>query len=150
VPAVSRKADLFEDLRHGSPRLRRAHAVEARSVREVLRRGHLLEEARLDGDPVHELADHPRVVEGVVTEDPRLAGVVDQERREQADERRLPRTVLSEDRDALAARDRERQPGERGHAPPREAARAPIAAAELLAQVAHFDCRHVVTHGLTR
>ncbi len=39
----------------------RRHAVEARRVREVLGRGHLLEEARLDGDAVHEPPDRARV-----------------------------------------------------------------------------------------
>ena len=129
------KPTFVEDLGDLVPRLRRRHSVEARRVREVLGRGHLLEEARLDGDAVHELPDRTRLVERVVPEDARLAAVVDQERREQADERRLARAVLAENRDALAAFDRERHVLERRHPPPREAARAPVAAAELLRQV---------------
>jgi hypothetical protein len=43
-----------------------------------------------------------------VAEDAGLAAVVDEQRREQPDQRRLARAVLAEDRDALAALDRER------------------------------------------
>ena len=71
VAPVRREADLLEDLGDPVARLRRRHAVEAGRVGEVLRRGHLLEEARLDGDAVHEPADRPGVLERVVAEDAR-------------------------------------------------------------------------------
>jgi hypothetical protein len=48
---------------------------------------------------------------------------------------------LAEDRDAFAARDRERDAAERGHASAGEAARAAVTPAELLAEVPHFDRR---------
>src|SRR2546427_348448 len=47
--------------------------------------------------------DLARLLEDVVAEDARLPAVGQQQRREQADERRLPGAVLAEDRDALAA-----------------------------------------------
>jgi hypothetical protein len=83
-----------------------------------------------------------------VPEDAGLAAVVDQEGREQADERRLARPVLAQDGDALAARDRERDVVECGHAAPsREAARAPVTPPELLAEVRDFDRRHIPANG---
>ena len=75
-----------------------------------------------------------------MAEDPRLAAVVDQQRREETDERRLPRAVLAEDGDALAAGDRERDVGERRpRTLSREAARLFVLAVERLPQVAHLD-----------
>src|SRR5207237_2630403 len=104
----------------------------------------LLEEARLDRDAVDEPADRRRFLEHVVAEDLRLAAVLDQQRREQADERRLSRAVLAEDGDALATGDREGDVGERR---PRtlagETARFPGAAPERVAQVAHLDGGHL-------
>ena len=83
------------------------HPVEPRRVGEVLGRRHLLEEGRLDRDPVDEPANGAGLLEDVVAEDVRAAAVVQEQRREQPDERRLPRAVLAEDRDALAAGDLE-------------------------------------------
>ena len=69
-----------------------------------------------------------------------FAAVVDQQRREQADERRLPRAVLAEDGDALATGDREGDVDERRpRTLPRYAARFAVATVEGLAQVAHLD-----------
>jgi hypothetical protein len=51
-----------------------------------------------------------------VTEDARLAAVLEQKRREQADQRRLARAVLAEDGNALAALDRKRDRAERRYA----------------------------------
>src|SRR5207248_10213645 len=113
-------------------------------VREVLGRGHLLEEARLDRDAVDEPADRRRLLERVVAEDPRLAAVVDQQGREQADERRLPRPVLAEDGDALATGGREGDVGERRPGTfAGETARFPVAAPERLPQLAHLDGGHL-------
>src|SRR5581483_4949246 len=130
------------------PCLRRRHAVEARRVREVLLRGHLLEEARLDGDAVDEAPDGACLAERVVTEDARLSAVLEEERGEQADKRRLPGAVLAEDGDALAAFDREGDLLKRGHTAAREAPRLRITPAEDLRQVVDLDRRHVVTDGL--
>ena len=122
--------------------LRRRHPVEARRVREVLGRGHLLEEARLDRDAVHELADRrdswnaswpkmraspPSLIRSV--ESRRTS--VDFPSRSGRGSRRTRRV------------DRERDVLERGHPPPREPARAPVAAAELLRQVDDLDGRDV-------
>src|SRR5207249_9907282 len=68
------------------PRLPRRHAVEAGRVRQVLGRRHLLEEAGLHRHAVHEPPDRPRLAVRIVTEDPRLAAVVDQQRREERSE----------------------------------------------------------------
>jgi hypothetical protein len=139
---IRREADPAEDLGHGRARLARRHPVEPRGIGQVLGRGHLLEEARLDRDAVDEPADRRRVLHDVVAEDPRLAAVVDQERREQADERRLPRAVLAEDGNALAAGDREGDVVERRpRTLARESARMAILAPEGLPQVAHLDGR---------
>jgi hypothetical protein len=112
----------------------RPEAVEARGVAQVLRRAHLLEEARLDRDAVDQPPHRPGVAEGIVAEDQRGAAVGQQQRREQADERRLARPVRTEDGDALAPLDLEVQPLERGHA----ALAAAVTTGELLAQVVDF------------
>jgi hypothetical protein len=104
--------DAVQDRRDPLSRLARRQPVEPRRVREVLDRGHLLEERRLDGHSVDHPPDRPGLG-NVVPEDVRAAAVRQQQRREQPDERRLPGTVLAEDRDALAARDGERQPAQR-------------------------------------
>jgi hypothetical protein len=79
-----------------------------------------------------------------VPEDPRLAAVVDQQRREEPDQRRLARAVLAEDRDAFAALDRERDVVQRRHPLlPAEAAGVAVLAPELLRQVDDFDGRNV-------
>jgi hypothetical protein len=119
-------------------RLLRRHAVEPRRVPEVLGRGHLLEEGRLHRDPVHEAAHGPLVRDDVVPEDPGRSAVGEEQRREQTDERRLPRPVLPEDGDGLALLHRERDAVE-GDARALPTALAGILAAELLAQLAHLD-----------
>jgi hypothetical protein len=74
-----------------------------------------------------------------MAEDPRVAAVVDQQRREQADERRLSRAVLAEDGDALATGDGEGDVGERRpRTLARESARFTVAAPERLQQVANL------------
>ena len=102
VAAVGREADAGQDPRDLHARLARPHAVVARRVVQVLAGGHLLEEARLDRDAVDELAHRPRLGEDVVPEHACAAAVVEEQRREQPDERRLARAVLAQDRDALA------------------------------------------------
>src|SRR5437763_7346506 len=82
-----------------------------------------------------------------MTEDARLAAVVDEQRREQADERRLPRPVLAENRHALAARHRERDALDRGPALAREEARLPVSADEVLAEIADLDGRRLAEGG---
>jgi hypothetical protein len=80
-----------------------------------------------------------------VPEDRGGAAVVEQERREQADERRLPRAVLAQDRDALSALDREADVAQRDDvllALPAQAAAA-VAADELLAQLVDFHSDHL-------
>ena len=115
--------------------------VEAGRVGEVLLGAHPLEEARLDRDAVDEPPDGARRSrEDVVAEDARRAPVVQQQRREQADERRLAGAVLAEHGDALAAGDRQarRRPAP-ARAGAREAAVAAHAPAELLAEAARLD-----------
>jgi hypothetical protein len=90
------------------------HAVEAHRVGEVLRRGHLLEEARLDRDAVHQLLDLVGLRDHVVVEDPGDSAVGDQQRGEDADQRRLTRPVLAEHGDRLATAHREAHLVERG------------------------------------
>ena len=93
---LGREADAGEDLGNGLARLARRHPVEPRRVREVLGRGHLLEEARLDRDAVDEPADRRRILDDVVAEDPRLAAVVDPgASRAGGRRRRLPRAILA-------------------------------------------------------
>jgi hypothetical protein len=119
-------------------RLLRRHAVEARRVAEVLGRRHLLEERRLDRDPVHETAYGSLVRDDVVAEDPGRSAVGEEKCREQADKRRLPRTVLAEDGNGLSLVHRERDAAE-GDTRALLAALAGILAAELLPQLAHLD-----------
>ena len=139
---VRGEADALEDLRDlGLACLPRRHPVEPRRVREVLLGRHLLEEARLDRDAVDEPAHGARLLERVVPEDARLAAVVQEQRRQQPDERRLARAVLAEDRDALAALDRERDVLDRDAAARADAL---LPADELLAQVVNFDGVHLL------
>src|SRR5581483_7599416 len=118
-------------------------SVEARRVGEVLLRAHPLEEARLDRHPVDEPTDGARRRERIVPEDERRPRVVQQERREQADQGRLAGSVPAEDRDALAALDRERDAVQRRQAAlAREASVGLHPAPELLAKLAHLDSGH--------
>ena len=135
-PPRDREADALEDLRDARAGLARGHPVEASGVGEVLSRGHLLEEGGLDRNAVHEPANGPRLGEDVVAEDARAPAVVQEQRRKQPHERRLPRAVLAQDGDALAALDRERDVLEDGHAPAAQAA--PLPAEELLTEVEDF------------
>jgi hypothetical protein len=86
------------------------------------------------GHAVHEPRTAPRS-EDVVAEHVRAAAVVQEQRREQADERRLARAVLAQDRDGLTALDREPDAIQRGDASACEATGFPVAATELLAEV---------------
>ena len=77
-----------------------------------------------------------------MAEDARPSAVGEEERREQADERRLPRAVLAEDGDGLALLHRERDAVEgdaRAALAALLAALAGVLAAELLAQLVHLD-----------
>ena len=123
-------------------RLLRAHAVEAGGVVQVLARRHLLEERGLDRDAVDELLHRPRLGEDVVPEHLRAAPVVEEQRREQPDERRLAGAVLAQDRDALAPLDRERDAVDGGAALAHEPPRLLVAPDEILAQIAHVHGRH--------
>ena len=149
VAAVRREADALEDLRDLRACLLRRHPVVAGGVAQVLRRGHLLEEGRLDRDPVHDPADRAVLRDHVVAEDACVPAVRQQERREQADERRLPRAVLPEDRHRLACRHRERDAVEgnaRAALAALLAALAGVLATELLAQLVHLD-GYALLHG---
>ena len=141
--AVLREPHALQDLRDPVARLRRRHPVVARRVAEVLDRRHLLEEARLDRDAVHQAPDRAVLGGHVVAEDRHAAAVVQQQGREQADERRLPGAVLAQDRERLALLHRERDAVERGDALP-VASEPPtaFAADELLAEVDDLDRRH--------
>ena len=143
---VGREADPLEDARDLVARLVGRHPVEARRVREVLRRGHLLEERGLDRHAVDEPADSARLLEDVVAEDGRVPAVVQEQGREEPDQRRLARAVLAQDGDALAARDLEADAaqGLDALAAAAQAGALAVAAAELLAQVVDFYCGHVL------
>src|SRR5436190_9291531 len=144
VPASDREADALEDLRDRLLRDPRRNPIEPRRVGQVLLGRHLLEERRLDRDAVDEPLDRARLLDHVVAEDRGAAPVGQQQRREQADKRRLARAVLTEDRDALATLHRERDALESRYAPsplsPASARR--VAAEELLAQIVNFNGEH--------
>ena len=129
----SGKPDPTEDGRDEIASLPGGHAVVARRVAEVLGGGHLLEERRLDRDPVHEPAHGLGVALDVVAEDASRPAVREEQRREKTHERGLARAILAEHGDALPAGDAERDVVESGH---RLAA---LAAGELLAQPADVD-----------
>src|SRR5438552_2095511 len=145
VAPLLRKADATEDLGDPVSRLTRRHPVEARGVAQVLGRGHLLEEGRLNGDAVDKALHLAGLAEDVMAEDVRAAAVVQQQRRQHPNERRFARTVLAEGRDALAPFDQNRHILERGHAPPPPAKTGTlrVAAEEFLAQVVDFYGGHV-------
>src|SRR5262249_34996154 len=75
-----------------------------------------------------------------VAEDVSVTPVVQEQRREQADERRLAGAVLAEDRDALAALDLEGDVLDRDALPRAET----LPADELLAQIVNFDGVHLL------
>ena len=88
----------------------------------------------------------------VVPEDARVPAVRQEERREQTDQRRLPRAVLAQDRHRLALRHREGDAVEgnaRAALAALLAALAGVLATELLAQLVHLDgCALLHGHGL--
>jgi hypothetical protein len=141
---VGREADPLEDRRDLPARITSRQPVEAGGIAEVLGRGHLLEERRLDGHPVHQAAHRARLGEDVVPEHTGTPAFVQEEGGEQTDQRRLPRAVLAQDRHALAALDREADAVEGGDSPaPNAQVRAlaqpaAVLADELLAQIGHF------------
>jgi hypothetical protein len=114
------EAYVLEDLLYPRACLAGRHTVELRAVEQVLHSRHLLEEARLDADPVHAPLHLLRVPHGVNAEDLHRAGVGYDERRDHAHERALPAAVRPEDADHLAPPDRERDRVEGVHdlAPP--------------------------------
>ena len=118
---------------------RAAQAVEAGRVAQVLDRREALEEGGLDRDAVDQPLHPARLAEDVVAEDASGAAVLEQQRGEQAHERRLARAVLAQDGDALTARDGEGDRIQSRYAAPMQA----LAAAELLAQLEHLDRRGV-------
>src|SRR5437763_9180731 len=145
VPATGREADAVEDHRDPLTGLCAGHPVEPRRVAQVLLGRHLLEKGSLDRDAVDQPLNGALLLEDVVPEDERAAAIVQQQGREQPDERRLPGAVLPEDGDALAALDRERDVLERGHSPPAPAQTGAlrVAAEEFLAPVVDFYGGHV-------
>src|SRR6266550_7184179 len=145
VPTTSREPDAVEDHRDPLTGLCAGHPVEPRRVAQVLLRRHLLEKGSLDGNAVDQPLNGALLLEDVMPEHDRTAPVVQQQGREQPDERRLPGAVLAEYRDALAALDRERDVLERGHSPPApaQAGALRVAAEEFLAQVVDFYGGHV-------
>src|SRR5918995_729148 len=79
----------------------------------------------------------------VVSEDRHPAAVVQQQGREQTDERRLPGAVLAQDREGLALQHRERDAVEGGDPVPLASeSPASFTADELLAEVDDLDRRH--------
>ena len=104
---LGREPDPLEDARDRLARLARGHPVEAGGVAQVLGRRHALEERRLDRHAVHQPLYGARAPEDVVSEHGRRPAVVEEQRREEAHERRLPRAVLPQDGDALAPPERE-------------------------------------------
>src|SRR6185437_12350942 len=145
VPAPTWNTDPVEDARDPLAGFGSGHSVEARRVAEVLLGRHLLEEGGLDRDTVDQPLDRPRLPEDVMAEDVRAAAVVQKQRRKQPDKRRLPRAVLPQDRDALAALDRERDvlQGRDTAAPPPQPGTVRISAEKFLAQVVDFYGVHV-------
>ena len=105
--------DPVEDQRDPLAGLPRGQPVEPGGVGEVLGRRHLLEERGFDRDAVHHRAHRPGLGD-VVAEDARGAAVRQEQGGERPEQRRLPRAVLAEDRDALAAADLEGDPSQRG------------------------------------
>ena len=81
-----------------------------------------------------------------MAEDARAAAVVEEQCREQPDQRRLARAVLAKDGNTLAARDLEADAAERidPFAAAAQAGARAVATAELLAQVLDFNCRHLL------
>src|SRR6266508_377113 len=146
VAAADREPDALEDLGDLRPGLARRNPVEARGIREVFLGRHLLEKRRLDGHAVDEPLHGARFLDYVVAEDRGVAAVRQEQRRQHADQRRLPGAVLPQDRDAFATLDRERDALEGGYAAsPLAHARAHgIAAEELLAQVVNFNGEHLL------
>ena len=71
-------------------------AVDAGGERQVLHRAELLEERRVDADPVDQALDLQLVAHDVVAEDLDPSGVEGQQARDEADERRLARPVRAE------------------------------------------------------
>src|SRR5437879_1069145 len=96
-------------------RVRRVEYEQPAPVEDPARR-QLLEEGSLDRYAVDDAADGASVGADVVAEDACAAPVRGKQRREQPDERRLARAVLTQDRDALSALDLEGDADERGHA----------------------------------
>jgi hypothetical protein len=138
---VDREADLRQDRGDLDAGLARPHAVVPSRVVQVLASRHLLEEAGLDRDAVDELPNRPRIREDVVPEHLGAAAVVEEQGREQPDQRRLAGAVLAQDRDALSALHRERDALERRPLLAREPARLLVAARELLAEVVDLHSR---------
>ena len=108
-------AQADEDLLGSGARVRSGHPVKAPGVHEVLHRRELLEERRLDRDPVDEALHGKLVRADVETEHGHRAFVRLEQRREAADERGLTGAVRPEERVDLAAGDRERHAVDRPH-----------------------------------
>ena len=145
VAACGREADALEDLRDPVTGLADGEPVEPGRIGQVLGRRHLLEERGLDRDAVDEPA-HRAGVGQVVPEERCGSAVVQEQRREQPDQRRLARAVLAENGDALAAGHLEADSAQclDPLAAAAQAGALAVTAAELLAQLLDFDCGHVL------
>ena len=114
--------------------------VQPPGVHEVLHRRQLLEEGGLNGHAVDEPLHGELVARHVEAEDRDLAVIGLQQRREHADQRRLARSVRSEQAVDLAAPHHKRYVVDRAHG--RAAARDRPSAAEYLAHRASLQRGH--------
>src|SRR6266566_3895393 len=146
VPTADGETDACEDLGNLLAGHARRDAIEPRRVRKVLLRRHLLEEGRLDRHSVDEPLNRALFLDDVVAEDGRRPAVRQEQRRQDADQRRLARAVLAQDGDALTPLDPERDALERRDTPSlaAQAGAVRIAARELLAQVVDLNSEHDV------
>ncbi len=135
-----------QDLAHLPSGLRHRHPVQAGGVGQVLQGRELLEEGGVDRDPVDQPLHGELLLLDVVAEHADRAAVREEERRDEADERRLPRAVGAEDAEDLPPLDGEVQgfegddvllPVRVGNAP----GKGPLLAREDLAHALQFKRR---------
>ena len=107
VQPVLVDAQLAHHAADGRARGRALQAVEPHRVEQVLQRRELLEEARLHRDTVDQALDLRLLAHHVVPEDADVPLIGDQQRRDQADQRRLARAVGAEHAVDLVLRDRQ-------------------------------------------
>ena len=93
----------LQDLQAAPLRLVRARPYSRAGVQQVLHRTQLLEERRVDADAIDELFDPQLVADDVEAEDLERAAVGQQQRRDDANQRRLARAVGAQNAEDLAA-----------------------------------------------